>query len=199
MTSLPGPQLVSLLSQGIHHDSTARDLHFLQGESRLSYHQSLLSQFSPLLKELLEDRLSLGLQEVTVLLDSSLDMASLNLLMDYLYTGQCVLKSRQQAASVLELAHLLQLDVSLQLPREDQQVLLHLPLEEEQSSLQLASPGNCLGIQNSNLDMRARKVKEVNLTWYILAVGIKQFITQNINSFSSVLLFCMRMLWGMSI
>ena len=131
MTSLPGPQLVSLLSQGIHLDSTARDLHFLQGESRLSYHQSLLSQFSPLLKEILEDRLSLGLQEVTVLLDSSLDMASLNLLMYYLYTGQCVLKSRQQAASVLELAHLLQLDVSLQLPREDQQVLLHLPLEEE--------------------------------------------------------------------
>ena len=150
MTSLPGPQLVSLLSQGIHHDSTARDLHFLQGESRQSYHQSLLSQFSPLLKEVLEDRLSLGLQEVTVLLDSSLDMASLNLLMDYLYTGRCFLKSRQQAASILELAHLLQLDVSLQLPREDQQVLL--PLEEEQSSLKLASPGNPPSVRKSQGD-----------------------------------------------
>ena len=152
MTSLPGPQLVSLLSQDLLLNSTSRDLHFLQGESRLSYHQSLLSQFSPFVKELLEERLSLGLQEVTVLLDSSLDMASLNLLMDYLYTGQCVLKSRQQAASVLELAHLLQLDVSLQLPREDQQVFHHLPLEEEESSLQSASPENPPTVRKSQGD-----------------------------------------------
>ena len=47
--------------------------------------------------------------------------------------------------------------------------------------------------------MRARKVKEVNLTWYIFAVRIKQFITQNITSFSFVLLFCMRMIWEMNI
>ena len=140
MTSLSGPQLVTLLSQALLLDSTSRDLHFLQGESRLSYHQSFLSQFSPFLKELLEERFFLGFQEVTVLLDSSLDMASLALLMDYLYTGQCVLKSRRQATSVLELAQLLQMEVSLQLPMEEQQISLQLPLEEEEYSLQSRQP-----------------------------------------------------------
>ena len=36
MTSFPGPQMVSLLSQGLSLDSTARDLHFLQGNPAAS-------------------------------------------------------------------------------------------------------------------------------------------------------------------
>ena len=79
----------------------------------MSYHQSLVSPFMKNL--LLEERLSLGLQEVNWILDPSLAASSLPLLIDSLYTGQCVPNSRQQALEVLELAQLLQLDASLQL------------------------------------------------------------------------------------
>ena len=166
MLSMPSPQLVSQLSHGLLLDSTARDLHFLLGDSRLSYHQSLVSQFSPFLRELLEEHLSLGLQEVAILLDPSLAKSSLTLLMTYLYTGQCVLASREQAAGVLELARLLQLEVSLQLnckenkalsPRELQEAFLQRPLEDDKFTTKMPNQGSISSvIEDNNFRLQLR-------------------------------------------
>ena len=140
MTSPQGPQG---LSQGLLLDSSTRDLHLLQGESRLSYHQSLLSQFSPLLQEVSlqtpkEDQeisLQLAIDSISPMLDSlelskedeeeSLEHRS-NPTFKQLY------KEDQEVSLLDPSSHF-----PLQLPREDQDVpsearfSQQLPREEE--------------------------------------------------------------------
>ena len=105
---------------------------------------------SPFLRELLEEHLSLGPQEVTVILDPSLAVSSLTLLMEYLYTGQCGLASRQQAAGVLELARLLQLDSSLQLLGREQEALPQIPRDLQESFLQRPREDDKFTLQQPN-------------------------------------------------
>jgi len=92
----------------------SKDLRFLCSGISLSYHQSILALHSPFLSGLLATRAccqckqaQCGRKEEVVIILDDVDVSTVQLMMEYLYKGQCIVKDRRSLVALKQLSKML--------------------------------------------------------------------------------------------
>merc|ERR1719392_198977 len=109
----------------VQKDLANRNLYFRCADQIRSYHQSILAQNSKLLKKIFSERACCNCQsascgsvdDVLLVLDE-VEMNTLAMLMECVYTGQCLVRDREEVTKMIELKDMLGLDIKLDLGNE---------------------------------------------------------------------------------
>jgi len=143
----------------------SKDLRFLCSGITLSYHQSILSLHSPFLSGLLASRAccqcnqaQCGKKEEVIIILDDVDVSTVQLLMEYLYKGECIVKDRRSFFAIKQLSNMLGFTMNISEHSEINSKEM-LQFEESRPGSQRAKSSNGID-QNYNDDLRKFKDKE---------------------------------------
>ena len=142
-------------------------LRFLCAGITLSYHQSILALHSPFLSGLLETRAccqckqaQCGKKEEVVIILDDVDVSTVQLMMEYLYRGQCIVKDRRSFAALKQLSKML--GFTMQICDHSENKRTEINVSESGPSFQVPNSSNGLDLDCDEYVIKGKSIKDVS-------------------------------------